>query len=89
MRPLPSVFLISIIVLGACSSPPVDPRVTIHPPDVAAAGAGEQIHVLAAGEELKAIAATYGCTVEWLINRNAIVSRQDLTPGRKLIVPAK
>lgn len=89
MRSLHSIFLIGIIVLGACSSPPVDPRVTIHPPDVAAVGAGEQIHVLAAGEELKAIAASYGCTVEWLIKRNSIVSRQDLTPGRKVIVPAK
>ena len=89
MRTSPAWLLFGVLALGACSSPPVDPRVTIHPPDVAAPGAGEQVHVLAAGEELKAIAAAYGCTVEWLINRNAIVSRQDLTPGRKLIVPAK
>ena len=88
MRPL-LVLLLSIVALGACSCSMVDPRVTIRPPDVAPVGAGEQIHVLAAGEELKTIAATYGCTVAWLIDRNAIVSRQDMTPGRTLIVPAK
>ena len=89
MRPSWILLFLGSCVLGACGSPPVDPRVTIHPPEIAAPGSGEQIHALAAGEELKSIAAAYSCTVEWLISRNSIVSRQDLAPGRKLIVPAK
>lgn len=77
------------VLLAACASPPVErqPQVTIDTAAPAPVKAGEQIHVLGEGEELRAVALRYGTTSERLIERNNIVSRKDLSPGRELIVP--
>lgn len=85
-----SALIASILVLAACAAPPVERKgqVTIGTAAPAPLKAGEQVHVLAEGEELRALALRYGTTSEWLVERNNIVSRKDLTVGRELIVPA-
>lgn len=85
-----SLIACSVLLLAACSSPPAErqPQVTIGTAAPAPVKADERIHVLTEGEELRAVALRYGTTSEWLIERNNIVSRKDLNPGRELIVPA-
>ena len=84
-----SALIASVLALAACAAPPVErqPQVTIGTAAPAPLKAGEQMHVLAEGEELRAVALRYGTTSEWLIERNNIVSRKDLKVGRELIVP--
>ncbi len=84
-----SALIVSALALAACAAPPVErqAQVTIATSAPAPAKPGEQIHVLAEGEELRAVALRYGTTSEWLVERNNIVSRKDLKVGRELIVP--
>ncbi len=90
VRPSLLPVLLGVAVLAAgCAPGERSAQVEIRPKAVASPTADETTYAWADGDELAAVAKRFSCSVEWLVERNSIVSRKDLVPGRELVVPRR